>query len=108
MDLSSSKLLEQATFHQKTNSILLCLLGLTHYVQNPMSHVEIKQSLMRKRLPHWLSFTLLMNALFFQSYSLYAILISRDYKYVREINELVDIGGAMQVGGAVALFAAAV
>ena len=83
-------------------------MGLTHYVQNPVSHVEIKQSLMRKRLPHWLSFTLLMNALFFQSYSLYAILISRDYKYVREINELVDIGGVMQVGGAVALFAAAV
>ena len=64
--------------------------------------------MMRRRFPHWVSFTLLINALIFQSYSLYAILISRDYKYVSEINELVDIGAAMQVGGAVALFAAAV
>ena len=38
-DLSSSKLLDQATFHQRTNSLMLCILGMTTQVPNPISNV---------------------------------------------------------------------
>ena len=34
-------------------------------------------------------------------------MISRELKYAHEVNEICDIGAAMQVGGAAALFFAA-
>jgi len=100
-------MLEQATFHHRTNSILLCLLGLNAFVPNPNSNVLLNQSMMRRKLPHLFAFGLLVNAIIFQSYSLYAIVISRDYKYAGEISEMAQIGEAMQVGGAAAMVLAA-
>jgi hypothetical protein len=38
-DLSESRLLDQATFYHRTNSILLCLLGVTTQAPHPISNV---------------------------------------------------------------------
>lgn len=64
-DLKQSNLLEQATFHHRTNSILLCILGMTAFIPNPISNVLVNQSLMLRKAPHIVAFALLMNAIVF-------------------------------------------
>ena len=82
MNLSESNLLERATFHQKINSFLLCLFGLTKDVEeNPITRQTIYRTMVRRRLPHLVGFTLLVNALLFQSMAIYAIIINRDHSH---------------------------
>jgi hypothetical protein len=87
---------------------MLCLLGLTTFEENLITRQPIIQTLVKRRLPHFLGFSLLINAILFQSVSLYAIVISRDHSHAAQMQEAADFGQACQLGGAAALFLASI
>jgi hypothetical protein len=105
LDLSESNLLERAAFNQKLNSILLCLFGLTKDLgEDPVTRKTLYQSLLKRKVPHFMGFFLLVNAILFQSVSIYAVVINRDHSHASQMQDAADVGQACQYAGALALF----
>ena len=92
----NSKLLDVALEHQRINSFLLCLLGLTIKARDtvivPGSKVILYEPLVRRRLPHILAVSLFANALIFQSYIIYGIVINRDLTHAGSLDEAMSMG----------------
>ncbi len=99
--------MDAALDHHKVNSFLLCLLGLTAKARDPMhvpgSKVVFFKPLVRRRVPHIVAVTLLANALIFQSYIIYGIVINRDLTHAGSLDEALLMGEYFQKGAAGAL-----
>ena len=92
--LENEGILDRASFHQRTNAYMLCILGLSSLsfeVSKQIHWVPIT----RRRLPHYLAFTFLTSATLFQSISLYGIVILRDYTHLGSIHDALNLGDAL-------------
>ena len=87
-----SVLLERAMHYHRMNSFMLCLMGI--YVKAreqslvPKSPLVFLEPAVRRKIPHFICFSLFVNAMLFQSYSLYGVVINRDLSRVGAIDEL--------------------
>ncbi|TNV84890.1 hypothetical protein FGO68_gene5714 [Halteria grandinella] len=101
---TSQHLMDRAIMHQKTNALLLCMLGITHSLESVVATREFIIPIARRRVPHFIALCMLVNSIFFQSVSIYGTLISKDLSHAEQIVEATAIGDLMQVIGAVSLF----
>ena len=80
-------MMEHGLKQQKLNSMMLCLLGMNNWV-------------VKNRFAHFAAFSLLVNAVVFQSWTRYMVVINKDPIYRKSQEEINLIGDGCQVAGA--------
>lgn len=77
---------------------------MTHSLESAVRGREFIIPIARRRVPHFIALSMIVNAILFQSVSIYGTVISRDISHAGSIIEATSIGDLMQVIGAVSLF----
>ncbi len=94
-ELDNSILMDRAILHNKVNALAICLMGVTVTKPHLEKHlIYVVEPIIRRRLPHFLAFSLFFNAFLFQSLSIYGVLINKDIEHAGSLQDALNIGDA--------------